>query len=403
MGAPYLWIGVWDPDRTDDELSAACAASFERRGARVVPKITEDGRRVIRISHYEALCPPGDYLLVEPGREDAGPGGLVQIVVPIDYFEEPPRLKPAKAWARMRTALERLLTDVRPLLMVCPVELSVDLVPDPPEELSELLFNVGWVDPQRLDERQRRAFDEALLLGPRADVAGGWWWSGDPNLEAEGRTADDPRSLARAVYGAWTRRPAPGPDTREEWPDDLPTAQPELWFWAAERTDEALEADIARWGGDEGVPPERIGVGTNGEPGWFPVVVELDPDGGVTVGINLLRRAVASVRLSWGAFLPESGIAVPGLTPEIPSTGVLPNVWVSDGWLVGEARAEVEAALDGAHREELEGGVLLVTDPEVLPDGDFAGWCYDPAARGDRLVDAASILARTARASRRPS
>jgi hypothetical protein len=280
------------------------------------------------------------------------------------------------------------------------VELSVDLVPDPPPQLSELLFNVGWVDPNRLDERQRRAFDQALQHGPRADVAGGWWWSGDASLDPLGRTAEDPPGLARAVYGAWTGRPAPAPAEEEGWPSDMPTGLPELWFWSAERDEEELAADVWEWAVSEGVPPESIGVGLNGEPGWFPVVVDLDPDADLTAGLDRLRRAVAAVRPSWAALLPESGIAVPGLTPDIPSTGVVPNVWVSAAWMPDEARAHLDTVLDGAHREEITGGVLWVTDPELVPDGRFADWCYDPAAKWDRLVDAASILAITARASR---
>jgi hypothetical protein len=399
IGAPYFWIGLWDPDRSDDQLLEACAAFLERQGARVNRIITEDGESAVQFSHYQALCPPDDDMLVEPGREDGGPGGLVQIVVPVDYFDEHPRLKPAKAWARMRGALERLLADVRPLLMVCPVELPVDELPDPPPEISELLFDVGWVDPNRLDDRRRRAFDEALRGGPRAEVAGGWWWSADANLDPSGRGVEDAHALSRAVYSAWTGDAAPEPAEDEGWPSDMPTGLPELWFWSTDRDEDQLAADVSTWAVSEGLPPESIKVGPNGEPGWFPVVSELDPAEDPKTGLERLRRAVVSVRSSWAALLPESGIAIPGLTPDIPSTGVLPNVWVSDAWL-SDRRVRLEAVLDGAHREALAEGVLLVTDPALLPDGRFAGWCYDPAARWDRLVDAASVLAEAARASR---
>ncbi len=35
MGSPYFWIGLLDPDRSDDQLLEACAAFLERQGARV--------------------------------------------------------------------------------------------------------------------------------------------------------------------------------------------------------------------------------------------------------------------------------------------------------------------------------------------------------------------------------
>lgn len=182
-------------------------------------------------------------------------------------------------------------------------------------------------------------------------------------------------------------------------PLDLPGALPELWFWAADRSDEQLIADVRSWATREGHPPDDVGVGPNGLPGWFPVVLELGEDVDAATGLVPLRRAVAAVHPSWAALLPESGIAVPGLAPDIPSTGVLPNVWVNDAWIDGQ-RERLLHVLEGAHREELAGGVLIMTDQDLVPDGRFADWCYDPAARWDRLVDAAAVLAAAARASR---
>ena len=74
-------------------------------------------------------------------------------------------------------------------------------------------------------------------------------------------------------------------------------------------------------------------------------------------------------------------------------TGVLVNPWVSRDW-AGAELAELETALAGAHREELAGGVLWVTEPGLadLPDASWA----DRDTRWDRLVDVAAILSRIA-------
>ena len=130
-------------------------------------------------------------------------------------------------------------------------------------------------------------------------------------------------------------------------------------------------------------------------------MIDLDGHDSLPDGLELLRRWVSVLRPTWGAFLPDSGIAVPGLTPEIPSTGVLPNVWVSGTWTADDLGRRLLAILDGAYREDFAGGTLLVTDPTLVPGAELAEWCHDPDARWDRLVDAAALLAALARSSRR--
>ena len=399
MGAPYMWVGLWEPDTTDAALLEACAASLERAGARITRDTDDAGSPYALCRRYEALCPPDDELVLEPGRPSGGPGGLVALILPVDHFDQHPKLKPPKAWARMRRALERLLNDVRPLLVACPVEFSVEDLPAPTPEVSAALFGTGWVAHDRLDGRQRDAFERALRGGPRSDMAGGWWWSAHPDLDPAGRGAPDAEALSDAIYGAWTGKTAPPPGP-EPAPYDGPWAAPELWFWDAQRDDDQLLADTAAVARGLGLDPEATDLGPNGEPGWFPVVVDITGDRSLPDCLELLRRCVTTLQPTWGAFLPDSGFVVPGLTPEIPSTGVLPNVWVNGAWTADDLGRRLLATLDGAYREDFAGGTLLVTDPTLVPGAEMAEWCHDLDARWNRLVDAAALLAALARSSR---
>jgi hypothetical protein len=397
-----MWVGLWEPDTTDAALLEACAASLERAGARVTRGTDDAGSPYALCRRYEALCPPDDELVLEPGRLSGGPGGLVALILPVDHFDQHPKLKPAKAWARMRRALERLLADVRPLLVACPIELSVEDLPAPPPEAAGLLFVTGWVAPDRLDSGRREAFERALRNGPRAEMAGGWWWSAHPDLDPAGRGAPDAEALSDAVYEAWTGQGAPPVSPA---PEALPAGGPwgaaELWFWDAGRDDDQLLADAVAAALTEGLDSASVDLGPNGAPGWFPVVISLDGHQSLSDGLELLRRWIGVLMPTWGALLPESGIAVPGLTPEIPSTGVLPNVWVNGAWTADDLGRRLLATLEGAHREDLAGGTLLVTDPMLVPGAELAEWCHDPEVRWDRLVDAAALLAALARSSRR--
>jgi hypothetical protein len=393
-----MWIGLWDPERDDRELLEACAASLAGAGARVRRATGDDGRAMVVVDHYPALCPPGEELAVEPPRDAANlGGGLVALAVPLPWLDEQP--DPAAAWARFLDALGRLLADVQPLLVACPVELGVDELPDPDPADADGLFQTGWVNHRRLDPRRREAFDHALRDGPRAELAGGWWWSAHPDRDPAGRGAADGRGLSRAVYAAWTGHAAPEPPLAEVVEEAA--GEPQLWLWAADRDDHQLLADVAAWAERAGYQPGDVELGTEGAPGWLPVIVSLGAGTEPATGLARLRDVVGAVKPSWAALQPESGLLVPGVDPDIPSTGVLEHVWVSHGWIGGHLDRLAEV-LDGAHREELAGGTLFVTEPGLLPRDRLAGWAGDPEVRWDRLVEAAMVLAEAARASRQP-
>jgi hypothetical protein len=133
----------------------------------------------------------------------------------------------------------------------------------------------------------------------------------------------------------------------------------------------------------------------SGEPGWQAIVCELAP-GAAAHGLDLVRRTAGTVGASWAALQPAGGLAVPGMDPDLPMTGVLVNPWVSRAW-AGEALPELEAVFAGAHREEVADGVLWVTDVRLadVPDPSWG----DDDTRWDRLVAAAEVLGRVARRS----
>lgn len=396
MGAPYMWIGIWDPDMDDATMLEKCGDSLRRAGARVRTERGASGGLSVEVSRYDAFAEPGEVVGITASRSVEGSGGLVEFVVSWEYFDTGGRVAAPLAWARFREALAQLIADVRPLIVVCPVECAVDELPDPPAEAAYDLFQTGWVDPTRLAPSQRSAFARVLEGGPRSELVGGWWWSDYAPLDPGGRGSDDSEALSQALYEAWTGRGVVGRGVPTA-DLDLPLALTEVWLWSSERNERELLRETADWAASKNVDVEGIAVGPNGEPGFFPITVELEA--GDKRGIELVRRMASDLRASWVAFMPESGLAVPGLTPDIPSTGVLFNFWVADAWIGVDALGELDDILAGAHRETLADGTLFVTDPSTLPDGRFADWCRDPAARWDRLVDAAAVLARHAGAT----
>jgi hypothetical protein len=404
MAGPLLSLTLWDPERSDQDLLDACAQSLRDAGAMVLPIIGVD-RPTRLLRDYAPFCPPEEAVPVRAARPHPGPGGLVEVAVPYDYLDVLPRYrfpKPdadalrAEREAAFAAAVARLVGDVRPLLAVWPVEAPVERLALLDHADSDLLFGSGWVDPGRLDDAQAAALAE--VLGPaRVELAGGWSWTG-------GRAA-----LSRAVWSALARRAElVAPPEEEEEPLPEPPPVPQLWFWAADRDDSRLLEDVRAWAAGQGLPADRVSVDDQGGPGWSPVVVDLVDEADevgweelgpvVRRGLDLLRRAVAAVRPSWAALLPNSGFLVPGVNPDVPATGVLPNVWVSAGWMPPADRQQLQRTLDGAHREEFAGGLLLVTTP--LAADDVAPWSSDKDAWWARLVDAAAVLGRTARATR---
>jgi hypothetical protein len=383
------YVGLWDPDRDDAALLDACAAALERAGA-PVRRLAADGGLVTR---YRPLAPRGE-LVVRPARprDAAGSGGLAQFTVDVDQVDA----GGPRAWAALREALVRLAGDVRPLVLVCPVELGVDQLPEPPAEDAEEYFRTGWADLGRLPAW-------AGALGGVGDPVegGGRWWSDDARLAGDAGPVADGRALSRRLYAAWVRAAQPPPAADRTVPPPLPP-RPRVWFWDADRDEDALSDAVVDWSdGPEqaGLPARTVRIGNTGEPGWYPVELVPGADVPVAASLDMLRAAVAAVRPSWAALLPDAGFAVPGLDPAVPASGIVWNVWASTGWLGSERTARLRTALDGAHREEFAGGTLYVVQPGLVPGAHLAPWCADPPARTDHLVEAAAILAEAARAT----
>jgi hypothetical protein len=172
-------------------------------------------------------------------------------------------------------------------------------------------------------------------------------------------------------------------------------------FWAADRDDEPLLADVRNWAAANGYEPDTVELHSDlgGAPGWLPVRLPLDPDAVPTLWLDALRAAVAAVQPSWGALKLGSDFGVPGLDPTFLTTAWLENVWVRHDW-IGDRLAGLTRHLDGAHRETLSGGTLFVTNPRAVPSEQLADWCSDDDTLQNHLSHAAGILGLAARASR---
>ena len=389
MSAPYLHVGLYDPDRDGEALREAARVHLMLAGADVE---RADGGWEVRSGTPLAAGGRRAWLDVLPA-DDAG---LLDVVVELgDLVLEPP-----EARRDLLVAALDLVTGVRPVLASVAVEEPPDGLADPRWPEASSLLVAGWVDPARAGAARRLRFDRLAESGVALPYADGLAWGLDDAVRPGGpsRTADAPPwALAAAAYEAWTGReaelPQPVPPPRPE--DDPAAAIPQLWWWSqAEdphdvhaRVTAALPDGVESW------------VDPSGEPGWQAVITQLGL-GRAAEGLRLLRDAVDAVRPSWAAVQPTGGLAVPGMDPSLPMTGVLANPWVSRDWAGAELPA-LEAALAGTHREEVAGGVLWVTDPGLadLPDATWA----DDDVRWDRLVAVAAILGRIAHGAGRPT
>jgi hypothetical protein len=382
VSAPYLHVGLYDPDRGGEILREAARVHLVLAGADVEPA---EGAWAVRAGTPLAAGGRGAWLTVLP----AGGAGLVDVVVELgDLAPEPPRGR-----RDLLLAVLDLVGGVRPVLATVAVEEPPDGLPDLRWPEASTLLVAGWVDPARAGAARRLRFERLAEAGVAVPYAGGLAWGLDDALRPgePSRTADAPPwAVAAAAYEAWTgteaELPQPGPPPR---PDDDPVAAiPQLWWWSQgedpgdvrERVVAAVPAGVESW------------VDPSGDPGWQAVITNLG-HGRAAAGLDLLRDAVAAVRPSWAAVQPAGGLAVPGMDPSLPVTGVLANPWVSREW-AGADLPELEDALAGTHREEVGDGVLWVTDPGLadLPDPSWAG----DAVRWDRLVAVAAILSRIA-------
>lgn len=382
MSAPYLHVGLYDPERDGAALREAARVHLMLAGADVG---SADGVWEVRSGTPLAAGGRRAWLEVLP----AGDAGLVDVVVELGDVV----LEPAEALREVLLAALDLVGGVRPVLATLAVEEPPDGLPDPGWPEASALLVAGWVDPARAGAARRLRFGRLAEAGVAVPYADGLAWGLDAAVRPgePSRTADAPPwVVAAAAYEAWTGReaelPQPGPPPRPE--DDPVAAIPQLWWWSQAEDPDAVRARVAAAlpaGVESWVDP-------SGDPGWQAVITNLG-HGRAAAGLDLLRDAVAAVRPSWAAVQPAGGLAVPGMDPGLPTTGVLANPWVSRAW-AGTELPELEDALAGTHREEVGDGVLWVTDPRLadLPD---ESWAHDDV-RWDRLVAVAAILSRIA-------
>jgi hypothetical protein len=411
MSAPYLHLGLWD----------AASDSVEDLRARTLRAVDEadlgfvtDGAGTLtderRLHGVERL--PAEH------------GALVEVVMSISDLDVGPD---DDEWTtagstKVAAAVDRIIGSIRPALaMVC-----VEFVPADPVGLewddAVLCFRQGWVDLDRCEARQRAAFERLVDDGLATRFGPGVRWprpvdthpdrdtdTGQHNDSDIGQHVD---LVAARAFAAWTGQPMPelsppGPSA----PEAVQT--PSLWFWSADVDDETLERRVGqavratglRIGPAQVAPVVYLG---EGDPGWRPVVVDPDDESaGAPIGTRtpaldravadleaLLRAVVGDVRPSWAGVQPGGGFYVPGFDPDVPLAGQVTNVWVSRAF-AGDGLGDLDAALAGARRDEVAGGVLWATWP--LPDD--VRW-VERAARLDRLTAAAEVLSRLALAAR---
>jgi hypothetical protein len=403
-------FGLFDPERSGEELVDACMRSLSHVGAQVerTNRPFGGGEAMVRLGTYPPLNPRGGDLEVRTWLDEIE--DTPRSLVTCDLFIDPERDggdDPSGVWRRFREAAVRLAGDVRPLISTWGNE-SANFDLDYASDLfAAHMYWEGWVDPARFDAARRAQLDAALSAGPRGEWAGGWWWwpaelDDDPSeiTPAQARAA---RTRSEAIWTAVTGRSRSDLDEYRERQRSqgygLP--RPRLMFWAADRDDERLLDDVRDWGAANSHPPGEVDLGSDigGGPGWLPVQVPLDPEAEPTVWLDALRAAVAAVQPSWGALQVGNDGGVPGLDPTFLTIAWLENVWVRHDW-IGDRLAALTRHLDGAHRETLAGGTLLVTNPRAVPSEQLADWCSDDDTLRNHLSHAAGILGLAARASR---
>jgi hypothetical protein len=386
MSGPYLHVGLWDPDRDAAALREAGRTYLLIAGA----DVDAVGRRWAIGPGTALTADDRGAWLEELPRED---GGLVQLVLELGELE----FAPPEEWRNLLLAALDLVSGVRPLLATVALEEPPDALPDPDWVAASGLFSAGWVDVARCSNVRRLRFERLLESGLAVEYGGGLAWG----LTAVLRPEDAPRVAgiapwlaAAAAYEAWTGVAAdPQPDLPPPDPDDDPGAPvPQVWWWSQGEDPDAVRSRVA----DVLPEPVEARVDASGDPGWQAVIADLER-GEAATGLDLLRASVDAVRPSWAALQPSGGLAVPGMDPELPMTGVLVNPWVSREW-VGDELPELDRVFSGAHREEFGDGVLWVTDPRLadVPDTSWG----DDDVRWDRLVAAAEILGQVARRER---
>jgi hypothetical protein len=389
VSAPYLHVGLYDPDRDGEALREAVRVHLLLAGADV-----ERSGTSWEVSAGTPLAAGGRraWLEVLP----AGGAGLVDVVVELaDLVLEPPEAR----HDLMLAALD-LVGGVRPVLATVAVEEPPDGLPDPGWPEASTLLVAGWVDPAR-GRRARRLRFERLAEGDVAvPYADGLAWGLDdvvrPGLPSR-TAAVPPWVVAAAAYEAWTGHVAevaqPGAPPR---PDDDPAAAiPQLWWWSqAEDPRRRPRAGRGRTAGRRrllGRPVRRAGLaGGDHEP-------RLGPRG---------RRPAPAARRRRRS-PPVVGGRAAGRRARRPRHGPEPaddrrphEPWVSRDW-AGSELPELEAALAGTQPRGGRRRRALGDRPAPgrPPDESWA----DDDVRWDRLVAVAAILSRIAHRAGRPT
>lgn len=391
MTAPYLHVGLWDDRRDSGALLEEIRVHLLVEGADVPAESSDTS---LTVTGGTPLVGPDRTVTIESMA--ATRGGLVQLVIGVGDLS----VRPVEDWRELMTAVSGVVTGVRPVLATVAVEEPPDALPDPSWAAASPLLGTGWVDVKRCTTVQRLRFADLVDLGIAAPHGDGLAWSDDAALSLTGRVSPAaPLAVAAAVFEAWTGIAAAAPDPATDVADpSLPI--PQVWWWSQGEDPEAVRLRVEAATGTAGSPGSNGAatpkpyVDPSGDPGWQPVIADLPP-GAAGDGLELLRSTVEQVRPSWAALQPAGGLAVPGMDPEIPATGVLVNPWVSREWMA-EDLVTLERIFEGAYREEFAGGVLWVTDCRVAQLPDAAAWSDDDA-RWERLVAAADVLGGTAR------
>jgi hypothetical protein len=414
-GGPLWSLGLWTADLSVAELVDHTVVALHATGVTTVRSgTTSDGHALIELTSKQLpSSPPGGVTVAELPVHI---GALVEVCVSGAKVDG----APVAMARRLAGALAGVVLAVRPALATLSVEHPPAPLPYPDSDEAWGLFVAGWVDPAQCNDSQVAAFERLRDRGRAWPWGEGLWWSGAELLCPDALTAahDWDRGISEQAYECWMR------GVREPWAEKvvdshvdagggspassgragleegsyaapgLPavmSAPPQLWFWSAEAAPEALAERVRHWLEDDGFV---VWTGPEQDPRWRPVVATAPSDMALAEALEALRTVAGEVACDWAGLHPEGWLAVPGLDPTNPATGIVAHVWVRDEWL-GPDAAALRAAMPGAHHEVVADGVLWVTSPALAPDVD-PSWS-DHDVRFDRWVAAATVLAAAAR------
>lgn len=383
-----MYIGMWDPRISGEDLLAAVCDELGQQGARV-----DRGSNAALIYEYEPPLPPstgeGARLLMMQPRDAVG--GLVQLSFSLAEIDEEYDWREFNGWTAA------LIDHIRPALLTVATEWSAESLPNPNWSEAVSLFLSGWVNLQVCTETQRARFQQVADDGLAYPLSVGIRWPTERRDDLPWSEVEI-HDIAARTYHAWTGEEAPQLETSspaDVTAEDLASRQ--LWFWSCNVSAGDLVNDVNRGIGPRGLSAYVWDYGQL--PPWPFVIAEYLPQGrSVADLIDDLREVVAEIAPSWAGVQPKSGFLMPGPDTDYPGMSIVTHPWVSRSW-IGSDLERLDAALAGCHREEIGGGILWVTDPDLVPDGRFADVWYDHHERFERLSQAAEILGQAARRS----